>query len=235
MIVASTVFALIALVTFIVGFFGDGLQFIAVSLGSSVLAGVTLFLGVRQGGSEEVADDVTDLGPALERIAAGSPSPFDASLASESTDLDDEPITTQTALGDLDDAGAMYGDEPTLADDDAFEMPIVPAPAPVRKAPTRAAASKSAPARKPAAAKSGAAAKTSAAKAKPSASKTAAKAAPKTAAKTSAAKPAAKKAPAKTVAAKPVASKAAGSKAAPKAAAKKPAAKKPAAKKPAAK
>jgi hypothetical protein len=255
-IVASTVFLVVALVTFVVGLFSDGAAMFAVSMGSSVLAGITLFFGVRQGRRAEPVP--ATLGPPMEQIPDDLFAPYGAQMQPtqetpapgfEESSFEPEPESYTDIDRPGDEESLMFGEEPEAA------PPVVDADYLAERA-KKAAPKPSAPRRpaaKPTAAKA-AAAKAAASKstasktavAKKPAAKSPAKAAPKTPpkpTKSAASKPAAKSSTSKasaskSSAAKPSASKSAAAKkpaakttASKTAAAKKPAAKKPAPKK----
>ncbi|HEX9776279.1 MAG TPA: hypothetical protein VGB83_11975 [Actinomycetota bacterium] len=220
MIVASAVLLVVGIVAFAIGLFAESFVALATSIGTSIAASITLFIGVRQdkrrlaSASPPVPPfsfDAEEPAPAEDfaqpLVSEPPPAPLGESSATtesvsseELESLFDEPDAEEP--GRVDRLSAW---QETAVGEEEPEPPVL-APAPKKKA--------ARPAPKKAAAKTAAAAKKTAAK----------KAAPK---KTAAPK---KAAPKKT-AAKPAAKKAA----APKKTAAKPAAKKPAAKKPAAK
>ncbi len=216
MIVASTVFLVAALVSFVVGLFQDGWSMFAVSMGASVLAGLTLFLGVRQGRRAAPAGVgmSATLGPPIEQIA--STSSFDRPLSDEEVEDAVDPLASYTQEPQTEEID--YEEESSVLGDDTEVAPVVDSAylaERARKARTsRAKTTASKPAARKPSSRAGATKSTAAKTARPKAAGT--KAAPKAAG--------ARAAAAKTPSRSSSASKTTD-------AAKKPAAKKPAASK----
>lgn len=217
MIIASTLFLIAGIVTFIIGVFSsDGLSMIIVSIAASALAALTLFVGVMRDRKRVAVESAgaapmptfTSEAPAIESIPERAESPTASALPPIELPPIDEPEPVEASPFEDEDEGMLAPTETASmraarvsrerfapADRAAPPTPAARKAAPKKAAPKKATAKKAAPKRtaakttaKKATAKKAAAKKTTAKKAVPKKS-----AAKSTAKKTTAKKAATKK------------------------------------------
>lgn len=201
MIAASAVLVVAALVLLIVGVFQDGLELVFGSIAASIIAAISLFLGVLR----DRRAPVTAPGYPVEGAPVGGfavpPREEEGEAAPASSLLDEElrPEEAAAALTGLGQESSLGEAQPLiLPDDEELDVPPAPAPPTAARRARKPAATKRAAAKKPAAKKP--ATKRKAAAKKPATKKAAKK--PAATKRAAAKKPAAKRTAVKKTAAK---------------------------------